>query len=102
MPNVAGAGAMFTGKFVAHKNYAAGHNLEPVEATITSVADGSGTATISRRSVRAGSSNNTIEVRFTAEGSMGGGAVSLQIPSGWGEMQVDDAAGNNSYCHTLT
>ena len=95
MPDVAGAGAMFTGKFVAHKNYATGHNLESVEATITSVADGSGIATISPSSVRAGSSNNTIEVRFEAEGSMGGGAVRLTIPPEWGEMQIDDAAANN-------
>ena len=94
MPDVAGSGAMFTGKFKAHSSFGE-HNVEAVEATITSVADGSGIATISPTSVRAGSSSNTIEVRFEAEGSMGGGAVRLTIPSEWGEMQIDDAAGNN-------
>ena len=93
MPSVAGE-QMITAKFKAYKSYSE-YTLTPITATVTRVEDGSGTATITPKSARAGSGNNTIEVRYTAEGAMGGGAVSLQIPDGWGEMQADDAAAAN-------
>ena len=41
--------------------------------------------------VRAGSTDNTIKVEFTAIGTMNGGQVSLELPTGWGDMQDDDA-----------
>ena len=57
---------------------------------VTNAADGSGTATLDTRTIRAGSDDNLITVVFTGEGTMDGGAVRLTIPDEWGAMQVDD------------
>ena len=57
---------------------------------ITNVEDGTGTATVSPDSVRAGSTNNLIRVVYTAVGTMDGGAVQLTIPETWGAAQNDD------------
>ena len=71
-----------------------------VEVTITNVADGRGTATIENeaasddRTVVAGSVDNQIKVVFTAVGSMDGGAISLEIPDDWGDMQRDPREAN--------
>ena len=71
-----------------------------VEVTITNIADGRGTATIENdavsddQTVVAGSIDNQIKVVFTAEGTMDGGAISLEIPDKWGEMQRDPREAN--------
>ena len=65
-----------------------------VQIDVTNAEDGTGSATISANnsnSVRAGSANNEIVVVFMAAGTMDGGAVSLQTPPGWGDMQRDPA-----------
>ncbi len=93
MPNQAGK-MVVTAKVKAYKSYSE-HTLDSIEAEITNVMDGSGEATIRPTTVRAGTDDNRIEVKFTAQGSMGGGAVRLTIPSGWGEMQNSDAAALN-------
>ena len=93
MPYQAGK-MMVTAKVKAYKSYAE-HSLDSITATITNVMDGSGQATITPRTVRGGTDHNRIEVKFTAQGSMGGGAVRLTIPSDWGEMQNSDAAALN-------
>ena len=62
-----------------------------VEVEVTNVADGSGTATISpsgsNATARAGSTDNTITIVYTADGTMSGGQVAFEIPEGWGDMQ---------------
>ena len=67
------------------------------DVTITNVADGSGTATIDRDSVDAGSNDNRIIIRYKADGSMDGGQVRLEIPGGWAldGLQGDDPDGDN-------
>ena len=67
-----------------------------VEIDVTQVQDGYGEATIEAKAanaptVKAGSNNDQIIVEFTAAGTMDGGAVSLQKPTGWGDFQDDDA-----------
>ena len=67
-----------------------------IEAEIRNVADGSGIATITtgrspRYTVKAGSVDNDITVKFTAAGTMNGGRVTLERPEGWGNMQDSDA-----------
>ena len=56
---------------------------------VTNVDDGTGTATLSAPTVRAGSKRNTITVAFTGTGTMDGGAVRFTIPEDWGAMQDD-------------
>ena len=57
---------------------------------VTNVMDGSGTATLTSGTVRAGSTDNLITVVFTAVGTMDGGAVRFTTPDDWGEMQDED------------
>ena len=66
-----------------------------MEVEITNAADGYGNATISPSSVKAGSDDQEITVDFTADGTMDGGAVRLEIPSEWGSLQDDDATEAN-------
>ena len=70
-------------------------NIQTVE--ITNVAASSGEATISPTSVEAGSTDNDMVVRFTAQGSMDGGQVRLELPmaSAWGDLQETNASGAN-------
>ena len=93
IPSVAGE-QMIRPEFKAYTGLTE-YDLETITANVTRVADGSGMATITPPTARAGSSSKAIEVKFTAEGAMGGGAVKLTIPSDWGEMQADDAAAAN-------
>ena len=51
-------------------------------------------AVLSPTSVEAGSNHRAIEVTFTAAGTMDGGKVSLEIPTGWGDMQNDPTKRN--------
>ncbi len=62
--------------------------------TLKNVADGTGSATLSPTAVEAGSDNRTIEIVFTAAGTMDGGKINLEIPSGWGSMQEDPTLRN--------
>ncbi len=62
--------------------------------TLSNVEDGTGTARLSPGSIEAGSSNQAIEVVFTAAGTMDGGAVTLEIPDGWGALQEDPTKRN--------
>ena len=70
---------------------------------IGKIADGTGTAIIKTnygRSlvesglIEAGSNHRVVTVEFTAVGTMDGGAVSLEIPPGWGAMQNDPTKRN--------
>ena len=96
MPDEAGKMTL-TGRFKAHPSFGPsdGYTVDTIEAEIGNVADGHGTAIIKPTSVEAGSTDNKITVEFTAPGSMGGGAVSLQIPDGWGEMQHESSTQAN-------
>ena len=85
----------FIGEFKASPADRLPRRAGRVEVEITNVADGSGSATISTgtspaHTARAGSTDNKITVKFTAPGSMGGGQVALELPSGWGGMQADN------------
>ncbi len=60
-----------------------------VTVTLGNIIDGKGVAVLSPASIEAGSSHRALEVTFTAAGTMDGGAVSLELPSGWGSMQND-------------
>ncbi len=60
-----------------------------VTVTLDNISDGKGTAVLSPASIEAGSSHRALEVTFTAAGTMDGGAVSLELPSGWGSLQND-------------
>ena len=62
--------------------------------TLNNIEDGKGSATLSPTSIAAGSNNQAIEVVFTAAGTMNGGKVVLEIPSGWGPMQEDPTQRN--------
>ena len=70
-----------------------------VEVEVTNVADGSGEATISpsgaNATARAGSTDNTITIKYTAAGTMSGGQVAFEIPANWGDMQGSNAQENN-------
>ena len=65
-----------------------------VTVMIGNIADGTGLAVLSPTSVEAGSNHRAIEVTFTAAGTMDGGMVSLEIPTGWGAMQNDPTKRN--------
>ena len=67
-----------------------------VHVKIGNIADGTGLATIpaAQREIEAGSNHRVIEVEFTAEGTMDGGMVSLEMPSGWGSLQSDSIQRN--------
>ena len=94
MPRVAGD-QMIRAEFKAYTGLTE-YDLPSITAKVTRVADGSGTARITpSANIRAGSSDKKIEVTFTAQGAMGGGAVRLTIPAGWGPMQGGDAAAKN-------
>ena len=94
MPRVAGD-QMIRAEFKAYTGLTE-YDLPSITAKITRVADGSGEARITpSANIRAGSSDKKIEVTFTAHGAMGGGAVRLTIPAGWGPMQAGDAAAKN-------
>ena len=94
MPRVAGD-QMIRAEFKAYTGLTE-YDLPSITAKITRVADGSGTARITpSTNLRAGSSDKKIEVTYTAQGAMGGGAVRLTIPAGWGPMQGTDAAAKN-------
>jgi len=71
-----------------------GGTTQPVTIKLNNITDGTGSATLSPISVEAGSNNRAIEVVFTAAGTMNGGKVSLEIPSGWGLMQEDPTKRN--------
>ena len=71
-----------------------------IEVEVLNVENGSGNATITtattpRYSVKAGSVDNKITVKFTAAGTMDGGQVTLERPADWGDMQDSDAAEPN-------
>ncbi len=66
----------------------------PVTIRLTNIADGTGSATLTPTSIEAGSNDQVIQVVFTAAGTMNGGKVSLEIPSGWGLMQDDPTRRN--------
>ena len=51
--------------------------------------DGAGKGTISPATVRAGSIDETFTIRYVAAGTMDGGAVSLEHPTGWGAFDSD-------------
>ena len=75
-----------------------------VEIDIANVEDGSGTATVASRSgdpntVRGGSQDDRIIVTFRAVGTMDGGKVSLELPTGWGDMQRDPTQRNYINMH---
>ena len=94
MPRVAGD-QMIRAEFKAYTGLTE-YDLPPITAKITRVADGSGEARITpSANLRAGSSDKAIQVTYTAQGAMGGGAVRLTIPAGWGPMQAGDAAAKN-------
>ena len=65
-----------------------------VEITLGNVPDGKGDATLRPLTIEAGSGTGAITVEYTAEGTMDGGQVSLEIPSGWGAMQNDPTLPN--------
>ena len=65
-----------------------------VTVKVGNIVDGVGTATLSPGSIEAGSNHRAVEVVFTAAGTMDGGAVSLEIPTGWGDMQNDPTKRN--------
>ena len=70
---------------------------------ITNVEDGTGTAIVSPTSVRAGSTDNRIQVTYTSAGTMDNGAVRLTIPGGgWGAAQRDDNQAANYINVTAT
>lgn len=64
------------------------------DVEIGNVEDGTGTATLSPITVEAGSNNRAFEVTFTASGTMDGGMVVLEKPTGWGDMQDDPTKRN--------
>ena len=73
-----------------------GYSAGTAEVEVTQVLDSYGEATITASAangptVKAGSDNNIIHVEYTGDGTMDGGAVSLQKPTGWGNFQADDA-----------
>ncbi len=65
-----------------------------VEIVLGNVPDGKGDATLRPITIEAGSSTEALTVVYTAEGTMDGGKVSLEIPSGWGAMQNDPTLPN--------
>ena len=60
-----------------------------VEIEVGNANDGTVRATITPTSVRAGSIDETFTIKYTAAGTMDGGAVSLEHPAGWGEFETD-------------
>ena len=65
-----------------------------INLTVGNAPAGSGTAKISPESVEAGSFAD-LTVSFTAQGTMNGGQVALQMPDGWGDLQqIDEKADN--------
>ena len=71
---------------------------QEISVKVTNAADGSGSATIvvhpGGDTIRAGSSDSEVHVKFTAAGTMAGGHVLLQLPAGWGNFQRDDVEPN--------
>ena len=90
---VANDAVRVSGTFRASPN-ASTRSAGSVSVRLNNVKDGTGSATLSPTSIAAGSDNQAIEVVFTAAGTMDGGKVSLEIPSGWGAMQEDPTQRN--------
>ena len=70
-----------------------------VDVDISNVADGTGTAKITRpvppAGVKAGSTGNLIQIEYKPVGTMDNGAISLTRPDGWGAMQRDPEQANH-------
>ena len=60
-----------------------------INLTVGNVAAGAGKATIRQSSVEAGSLVS-LTVTYTADGTMDGGRVALQMPDNWGDLQNTD------------
>ena len=71
-----------------------GRASNEINITVENVAAGSGTATISPRTVEAGSLVSLTAV-FRADGTMNGGQVDLQMPEDWGDLQQTEADEDN-------
>ena len=71
-----------------------GRASNEINITVENTAAGSGTATISPRTVEAGSIRSLTAV-FRADGTMDGGQVDLQMPEDWGDLQQTDADEDN-------
>ena len=65
-----------------------------INIVVGNVAAGSGKATIRPSSVEAGSIVS-LTVTYTADGTMDGGRVALQMPENWGDLQNTDDEANN-------
>ena len=86
-----------TGSFKASSGVSA-RTAGTVTVKVGNITDGNGSAIIRTTDgithiesgrIEAGSNHRTIQVIFIASGTMDGGAVILEIPSGWGDIQGD-------------
>jgi len=78
--------------------YVSAHDIAVYAMAITlqtPAADGSGTLTTVTTGVGASSTGNTIVFTYTATGFIGGGSVTLVVPSGWSAPSTTGA--NNGY-----
>ena len=72
----------------------ASQSSNTLSVRVENVVAGSGTATITPSKVEAGSITD-LTVRFKGQGTMDGGRVTLQMPDNWGDLQNNDAKGDN-------
>ena len=62
-----------------------------VEIDVTNAESGTGTGTVRPTTAKGGSIDGTFTIVYEAAGTMDGGRISLQHPSGWGSFETDSA-----------
>ena len=62
-----------------------------VEIEVTNAVSGTGTGTVRPTTAKGGSIDGTFTIVYEAAGTMDGGRISLQHPSGWGSFETDPA-----------
>ena len=62
-----------------------------VEIEVTNAVSGTGTGTVRPTTAKGGSIDETFTIVYEAAGTMDGGRISLQHPSGWGSFETDPA-----------
>ena len=80
------------------------YSVSPITITLGKIGDGIGLTSKTQSPVeissprdskiKGGSRTDAIEITFTAAGTMDGGKVALEVPSGWGLMQDDPTKRN--------
>ena len=79
------------GYYRASKESPSNSDAGTVEIEVTNAESGTGTGTVKPTTAKGGSIDETFTIVYEAAGTMDGGRISLQHPSGWGSFETDPA-----------